>query len=73
MKTIALVQGDFSPAPGGYLLYEGPQKIHQDLTRLWRRFIAARILSAKGEVRARQQRRALAREPSLSFGAGLSR
>lgn len=31
MKTFALVQGDLSPAPGGYLLYEGAQKIHQDL------------------------------------------
>lgn len=31
MKTFALVQGDLSPAPGGYLLYSGAQKIHQDL------------------------------------------
>jgi phage baseplate assembly protein W len=31
VKTLALVQGDLSPAPGGYLMYEGPQKIHQDL------------------------------------------
>lgn len=31
MKTIALLHGDFVPAPGGYLLYEGQQKIHQDL------------------------------------------
>jgi phage baseplate assembly protein W len=32
VKTFALIQGDLSPAPGGYLLYSGPQKIHQDLT-----------------------------------------
>jgi phage baseplate assembly protein W len=25
------VQGDLSPAPGGYLMYEGAAKIHQDL------------------------------------------
>jgi phage baseplate assembly protein W len=31
MKTLALIRGDLSPAPGGYLLYEGAQKIHQDL------------------------------------------
>ena len=31
MKTLALVQGDLSPAPGGYLTYEGAAKIHQDL------------------------------------------
>lgn len=31
MKTFALVKGDFVPAPGGYLMYEGAQKIHQDL------------------------------------------
>lgn len=32
MKTFALVQGDLSPAAGGYLMYDGPQKIHQDLS-----------------------------------------
>jgi phage baseplate assembly protein W len=32
MKTFALVQGDLSPSGGGYLLYEGPAKINQDLT-----------------------------------------
>src|SRR6202012_4542666 len=32
MKTLALVQGDLSPAPGGYLLIEGAAKIHQDLS-----------------------------------------
>lgn len=32
MKTLALVQGDLSPAPGGYLLYSGVPKIYQDLT-----------------------------------------
>ena len=31
MKTLALVQGDLSPAPGGYLMYNGAAKIHQDL------------------------------------------
>lgn len=31
MKTIALTQGDFTPAAGGYLMYEGTQKIRQDL------------------------------------------
>lgn len=31
MKTLALVQGDLSPAPGGYLMYEGASKINQDL------------------------------------------
>lgn len=31
MKTLALIQGDLSPAAGGYLLYQGEQKIHQDL------------------------------------------
>jgi phage baseplate assembly protein W len=31
VKTLALVQGDLSPAPGGYLMYEGASKIHQDL------------------------------------------
>lgn len=32
MKTFALVQGDLSPSGGGYLMYEGPAKINQDLT-----------------------------------------
>lgn len=32
MKTFALVQGDLSPAPGGYLMVEGASKIHQDLS-----------------------------------------
>lgn len=31
MKTFALVKGDLSPAPGGYLMFEGAAKIHQDL------------------------------------------
>lgn len=31
MKTFALVHGDLSPAPGGYLMYEGAPKINQDL------------------------------------------
>lgn len=31
MKTLALVRGDLVPAAGGYLMYEGVQKIHQDL------------------------------------------
>lgn len=31
MKTLALIQGDLSPAAGGFLMYEGVQKIHQDL------------------------------------------
>jgi phage baseplate assembly protein W len=32
VKTFALVQGDLVPAAGGYLLYDGPRKIHQDLS-----------------------------------------
>jgi phage baseplate assembly protein W len=32
MKTLALAQGDLSPAPGGYLMIEGVEKIHQDLS-----------------------------------------
>ncbi len=32
MKTFALVQGDLVPAAGGYLMYEGRKKIHQDLS-----------------------------------------
>lgn len=32
MKTFALVQGDLSPSGGGYLMYEGPAKINQDVT-----------------------------------------
>lgn len=32
MKTFALIQGDFAPSGGGYLMYSGAQKINQDLT-----------------------------------------
>ncbi len=31
MKTLALVQGDLLPSAGGYLMYSGASKIHQDL------------------------------------------
>ena len=31
MKTLAIVQRDLSLAPGGYLMYEGAARIHQDL------------------------------------------
>jgi len=32
MQTLALVQGDLVPAPGGYRMYSGAQKISQDLS-----------------------------------------
>lgn len=32
MKTFALVQGDLSPSGGVYQMYEGANKIYQDLT-----------------------------------------
>jgi phage baseplate assembly protein W len=32
VKTLALIQGDLSPAPGGYLMFSGADKIHQDLS-----------------------------------------
>jgi phage baseplate assembly protein W len=31
VKTLALIKGDLATAPGGYLLYDGALKIHQDL------------------------------------------
>lgn len=32
MKTFALIQGDLSPAAGGYLMIDGTRKITQDLS-----------------------------------------
>jgi phage baseplate assembly protein W len=32
VKTLALIQGDLTPGPGGYLLIDGAAKIHQDLS-----------------------------------------
>jgi phage baseplate assembly protein W len=44
VKTLALVQGDLSLAPGGYLFYEGALRIHQDLSLALREAYGADFL-----------------------------